>query len=52
MGQLAASIAHEPMFDEIIAAFPGKALLDRTSINTWEDATVIKEVNRIGQASA
>jgi nicotinamidase-related amidase len=38
-----------PMFDEIKAAFPGKAMLDRTSMNTWEDKTVIDEVNRIGK---
>ena len=37
-----------PMFDEIKAAFPGKTALDRTSMNTWEDAAVIDEVNRIG----
>lgn len=39
-----------PMFDEITAPFPGQALLDRTSMNTWEDAAVIAEVNRIGKA--
>lgn len=39
-----------PMFDEITDAFPGQALLDRTSMNTWEDAAVIAEVNRIGKA--
>lgn len=38
-----------PMFDEISAAFPGQAMLDRTSMNTWEDAAVIREVNRIGK---
>ncbi|WP_187970424.1 hydrolase [Aquibium microcysteis] len=38
-----------PMFDEIGAAFPGKPMLDRTSMNTWEDAAVIAEVNRIGK---
>src|SRR5258707_6765687 len=32
-----------PMFDEITAAFPGQALLDRTSMNTWEDAAVISQ---------
>ena len=39
-----------PMFDEITAAFPGQALLDRTSMNTWEDAAVIKQVNLIGKS--
>ncbi|GLS88461.1 hydrolase [Cypionkella aquatica] len=38
-----------PMFDEITSALPGQALLDRTSMNTWEDAAVIAEVNRIGK---
>ena len=38
-----------PMFDEIQAAFPGQAMLDRTSMNTWEDQGVIDEVNRIGK---
>ncbi|AYV46818.1 hydrolase [Caulobacter flavus] len=38
-----------PMFDEVTAPFPGKTLLDRTSMNTWEDAPVIEEINRIGK---
>lgn len=38
-----------PMFDEITNAFPGQALLDRTSMNTWEDAGVIARVNEIGK---
>ncbi|MFJ5486345.1 hydrolase [Hansschlegelia beijingensis] len=38
-----------PMFSEITDAFPGQKLLDRTSMNTWEDAAVIDEVNRIGR---
>ena len=38
-----------PMFSEITDAFPGQKLLDRTSMNTWEDAAVIDEVNRIGK---
>ncbi|MCJ8142561.1 hydrolase [Ancylobacter sp. A5.8] len=38
-----------PMFSEITEAFPGQKLLDRTSMNTWEDAAVIEEVNRIGK---
>lgn len=38
-----------PMFEEVTAPFPGKTLLDRTSMNTWEDAAVIAEVNRIGK---
>jgi len=38
-----------PMFSEVTAAFPGQPLLDRTSMNTWEDAAVIEAVNRIGK---
>jgi nicotinamidase-related amidase len=38
-----------PMFEEITRAFPGQKLLDRTSMNTWEDTAVIEEVNRIGK---
>lgn len=38
-----------PMFSEITDAFPNQPLFDRTSMNTWEDAAVIDEVNRIGK---
>ncbi|MDQ8731628.1 hydrolase [Bradyrhizobium sp. LHD-71] len=38
-----------PMFEEITGALAGQKLLDRTSMNTWEDEAVIKEVNRIGK---
>jgi nicotinamidase-related amidase len=38
-----------PMFDEITQAFPGQPMIDRTSMNTWEDANVIKRVNEIGK---
>lgn len=38
-----------PMFSEITDAFPNQLLLDRTSMNTWEDAAVIDEINRIGK---
>jgi nicotinamidase-related amidase len=38
-----------PMFGEITEAFPGQKMIDRTSMNTWEDANVIREVNRIGK---
>jgi len=39
-----------PMFTEITEAFPGQAMLDRTSMNTWEDAAVIARVNEIGKS--
>ena len=38
-----------PMFSEITDAFPGQKMLDRTSMNTWEDAAVIERVNEIGK---
>ncbi len=38
-----------PMFSEVTEPFPQQALLDRTSMNTWEDEAVIKRVNEIGK---
>ena len=38
-----------PMFSEITDAFPGQKMLDRTSMNAWEDAAVIDRVNQIGK---
>lgn len=38
-----------PMFTEVTAPFPGQAMLDRTSMNCWEDAGVIARVNEIGK---
>jgi nicotinamidase-related amidase len=38
-----------PMFDEIAEAFEGQEMLDRTSMNTWEDQAVVNEINRIGK---
>ena len=38
-----------PMFEEVTSPFPGQALLDRTSMNTWEDQAVIDKVNEIGK---
>ncbi|RST55879.1 hydrolase [Variovorax sp. MHTC-1] len=39
-----------PMFEEIAAAFPEQKMIDRTSMNTWEDANVIKRINEIGKS--
>ena len=39
-----------PMFDEIKTAFPKAKYFDRTSMNAWEDKSVIDEVNRIGKS--
>lgn len=38
-----------PMFSEVTAPFSGQELIDRTTMNTWEDANVIKVVNAIGK---
>jgi nicotinamidase-related amidase len=38
-----------PMFTEVTDAYPNHELLDRSSMNTWEDAAVIKTINRIGK---
>lgn len=38
-----------PMFDEVTEPFGGQAMLDRTSMNCWEDAAVITKVNEIGK---
>lgn len=38
-----------PIFEEITAAFPGAEVTDRTSMNSWEDANVIRRVNAIGK---
>jgi nicotinamidase-related amidase len=46
---VAAKTFSGPMFGEITDAFPGQKLLDRTSMNTWEDAAVIKQLNEIGK---
>jgi nicotinamidase-related amidase len=39
-----------PMFDEIKSAFQNQKSIDRTSMNTWEDANVIVEVNRLAKS--
>ncbi len=38
-----------PMFSEVTEPFPGQKLIDRTTMNTWEDASVIKALNAIGK---
>lgn len=39
-----------PMFEEITVAFPGQEMVDRTSMNAWEDCGVIARVNEIGKS--
>ncbi|QOL79647.1 hydrolase [Pseudooceanicola spongiae] len=46
---VAAASFSGPMFDEVTEPFPGQPLLDRTSMNCWEDAAVIDAVNTIGK---
>ncbi|MDC8011451.1 hydrolase [Tahibacter soli] len=38
-----------PMFDEVTAPLPGEKLIDRTSMNCWEDANVVARINEIGK---
>lgn len=39
-----------PMFGEVTDPFPDTALIDRTTMNCWEDEAVIARVNEIGKA--
>ena len=38
-----------PFFDEVLDAFPGAEVIDRTSMNTWEDPRIAAQVNAIGK---
>lgn len=38
-----------PMFDEIKSQFPGHEVIDRTSMNTWEDERIAVAVNAAGK---
>ncbi|MFB4394451.1 MULTISPECIES: hydrolase [unclassified Pseudomonas] len=38
-----------PIFDEIKSVFPEANVIDRTSMNTWEDERIAVEVNKIGK---
>jgi nicotinamidase-related amidase len=39
-----------PMFAEVTEPFPAQELLDRTLMNSWEDAAVIKQLNTLGKS--
>ncbi|HEY6666725.1 MAG TPA: isochorismatase family protein [Propionibacteriaceae bacterium] len=39
-----------PFFEEIKEALPKNELIDRTTMNSWEDEHIIDEVNRVGTA--
>lgn len=38
-----------PFFDEVLDAFPGAEVIDRTTMNTWEDPRICAQVNAIGK---
>src|SRR4051812_39479390 len=38
-----------PIFEEIKGAFPDADVVDRTTMNTWEDSRVTDRVNQIGK---
>jgi nicotinamidase-related amidase len=38
-----------PIFDEIHAAFPDAPVIDRTTMNCWEDANICVRINAIGK---
>jgi nicotinamidase-related amidase len=38
-----------PIFDEIKGAFPDAEVIDRTTMNTWEDSRITDRVNKIGK---
>jgi nicotinamidase-related amidase len=38
-----------PVFDEIKEAFPRAEIIDRTTMNTWEDTRIAVQVNAIGK---
>lgn len=39
-----------PVFDEISAAFPRAEVIDRTTMNAWEDERITAAVNRLGKS--
>src|SRR4030095_6920368 len=38
-----------PTFSEVTGAFPGQRVIDRTTMNSWEDTNVIRQVNEVGK---
>ena len=46
---VAATSFSGPIFQEITDAFSNTEIIDRTTMNTWEDANVLKRVNAIGK---
>jgi nicotinamidase-related amidase len=46
---VAATSFSGPIFPEIQKAFPEAPVIDRTTMNCWEDPVVVAEVNRLGK---
>ncbi|MBX7481714.1 hydrolase [Qipengyuania qiaonensis] len=38
-----------PLFDEIKGEFPGAEVIDRTTMNTWEDPRIAERINALGK---
>jgi nicotinamidase-related amidase len=38
-----------PMFDEILSVFPDESVVDRTTMNTWEDERIATQLNGLGK---
>jgi nicotinamidase-related amidase len=38
-----------PIFTEITETFPGHDVIDRTTMNTWEDGRITNRINQIGK---
>lgn len=38
-----------PMFDEVLSVFPDQRMVDRTTMNCWEDSHVVDGINAIGK---
>jgi nicotinamidase-related amidase len=39
-----------PIFEEVAEVFPGHSMIDRTTMNCWEDANIIAAVNVLGHS--
>ncbi len=39
-----------PIFEEIAEAFPGKPVIDRSTMNCWEDGNIVAAVNGLGHS--
>src|SRR5262245_24992708 len=46
---VAAASFSGPIFTEISERFPGHEVIDRTTMNTWEDGRITERVNQIGK---